>query len=241
MKVVFCTPSLAGPTAPYIAALEASIPLIVAAGWQEAYVQELGCPYISAARATMTRKALDAEADVIVYLDYDLSWRPEDLLRLLETQGDVVAGLYRFKKEPEEYMGVLQTDAEGYPRVRSDGAIAAEKVPAGFLKVTSAAIGRFMRAYPHLVYGVPYRPAVDLFNHGAIDGTWYGEDYAFCKRWRECGGDLWVVPNLDIAHHAGDQVYPGNYHQFLRRQPGGDLYTAPTAGDVAGALEQETA
>ena len=121
MKVVFATPSLAGPTAPYIAALEQSVPLITGAGWDEAYVQEVGCPYISAARATMTRRALDAGADVIVYLDYDLSWKPRDLLTLLETPGDVVAGTYRFKKDEEEYMGVFKTLSDGRPIVRQDG------------------------------------------------------------------------------------------------------------------------
>jgi hypothetical protein len=111
MKVVFCTPSLAGPTAPYISALEQSIPLITGAGWEEGYAQEIGNPYISAARANMTRKALDAGADVLIYLDYDLSWRPPDLLTLLTTPGDVVAGTYRFKKDDEEYMGAVDTGA----------------------------------------------------------------------------------------------------------------------------------
>ena len=101
-KVIFCTPSLAGPTKPYIAALEASIPLIVEAGWDEGYAQEIGNVYISAARSFLLRKAVTAKADVIVFIDYDLSWDPKDLLTLIETEGDVVAGTYRFKKDEEE-------------------------------------------------------------------------------------------------------------------------------------------
>jgi hypothetical protein len=221
VKVVFATPSLAGPTAPYIAALEKSIPVIVGAGWEEAYVQEVGCPYISHARANMTRKALDAGADVIVYLDYDLSWDPSDLLTLLEAPGDVVAGTYRFKKAEEEYMGAIFSDPFGLPLTRPDGCIKAARVPAGFLKVTRDGINRFMGAYPELLYGPHYSPSVDLFNHGAHRGTWWGEDYAFCRRWTDCGGEIWLAPNLNIAHHAADKAYPGNYHEFLMRQPGG--------------------
>lgn len=221
MKVVFCTPSLSGPTAPYITAMERSIPLITAAGWEEAYAQEVGCPYISAARATMTRKALDVGADVIVYIDYDLSWDPKDLLTLLETEGDVVAGTYRFKKEKEEYMGELSATVDGRPCVRSDGAVKFHQIPAGFLKVTKQAIDKFMTSYPELLYGPKYGPSVDLFNHGAHKGTWYGEDYAFSRNWRECGGEIWVVPNLNLNHHSPDKVYPGNYHNYLLRQPGG--------------------
>lgn len=220
-KVVFCTPSLAGPTAPYIRALEESIPLIKGAGWDEAYVQEVGNPYISAARAIMTRKALDAGADVIVYLDYDLSWKPEDLLKLIETEGDVISGTYRFKKPEEEYMATLVTLGDGSPIVRKDGCIKAFQVPAGFLKVTKAAIQKFMRAYPKLLYGDPDHFSVDLFNHGAHELVWYGEDYAFSRNWRDCGGEIWLVPDLDLNHHSSTEVFPGNYHEFLMRQPGG--------------------
>lgn len=222
MKVIFATPSLNGPTAPYLQALEASIPSIIAAEWDEAIVFETGCPYISAARSKMTRRALDAGADVIVYLDYDLSWKPEDLLTLLETEGDVVAGTYRFKKDEEEYMSVIRCGADQRPMVRqSDGAIHADRVPAGFLKITKGAIQAFMRAYPDLLYGDPDHYSVDLFNHGAFKGVWWGEDYAFSRRWRECGGDIYLVPNLNLNHHQGEKVYPGNFHNFLCRQPGG--------------------
>ncbi len=223
-KVVFCTPSLAGPTAPYIKALEDSIPLIVAAGWDEGYVQQISCPYISAARASMLRTALDAKADVIVFLDYDVSWDPKDLLTLIETDGDVVAGTYRPKIDDENYMGTLETHADNKPVVRSsDGALAAKLIPAGFLKITKEAVDCFMLAYPELCYGPQYHLSVDLFNHGVHNRIWWGEDYSFARRWKEKCGDIWTVPNLNIDHHAKDKVYKGNLHNFLRRQAGGDL------------------
>jgi len=75
-----------------------------------------------------------------------------------------------------------------------------------------------MRAYPALCFG-PDRRAVDLFNHGAHQGVWWGEDYAFCRNWIDCGGAITLVPDLDITHHAPDRAYPGNFHQFLLRQP----------------------
>lgn len=238
-KVIFATPSLNGPTAPYIASLEASIPMIEAAGYEHQYVQEIGCPYISGARATMTRKALDAGADIIVYLDYDLSWDPQDLLTLIETEGDVVAGTYRIKHEPEEYMSTLFSDEEGRPKLRADGCIKANLVPAGFLKITKAGINRFMHAYPELTYGPLYSQSVDLFNHGAVlgDRIWWGEDYCFAWRWNDKCGDIWLVPNLNITHNSvkndyktGLQTitpYPGNLHEFLLRQPGGSKSDNP--------------
>lgn len=220
-KVAFCVPTLTKPYQACLDSLAASIPLIQAAGWDDVMVSEVGCPYVSHARATMLRKALDAKADVIVFIDHDLSWRPADLLKLIETEGHVVAGLYRFKKPEVEYMGALFPGIDGKPVVRGDGALSAHSVPAGFLKITSRAVHVFIEAYPELTYGDKFAPHVDLFNHGAHKGVWYGEDYAFSRNWRDAGGEIWVVPDLDLTHHTHGEAFPGNYHRFLRAQPGG--------------------
>lgn len=221
MKVVFATPTLTRPFDQYLAALEASVPLVIAAGWEEAAGFEVGMPYIACARATLLRKALDAKADVVVFIDHDLSWRPGDLLKLIETEGEVVAGTYRYKCEEERYMGALITGDDHRPITREDGCIKAHSVPAGFLKVTRAAVHKIMRAHPELLYGDPDRYSVDLFSHGAHEGVWYGEDMAFSRRWRELGGEIWIVPDLNLTHHAPDKAYEGNFHVHLTRQPGG--------------------
>jgi hypothetical protein len=219
---IFCLPFLERPTKHVIKAFEDSIPVITAAGWTEGLAQSVGSAYISWARAEMLRKALDTKADAICFIDYDLSWRPADLLKLLETDGEVVAGTYRYKQEKEEYMGGWHVDNEGRPLLRNyDGCLKASGVPAGFLKITRTVVGKFMAAYPELVYGDPWRSSVDLFNHGAHEGTWWGEDMAFSRRWNERCGDIWLIPDLEITHWAGDTPYPGNLHSWLMRQPGG--------------------
>lgn len=220
-KVVFCCPVLERPTDAFLAAMECSIQPVIDAGWDEAMVFEVGCPYISAARATMLRKALDAKADVIVFLDYDLSWDADALLKLIETPGEVVTGNYRFKQDKEEYMGRLIAQEDGKPIVRDDGCVKAEWIPAGFLKITSGAVHRFMEAHPELCYGPKYALCVDLFNHGAHDGLWWGEDYAFSRRWAALGGEIWVIPDINLNHHAGENIFPGNFHEYLLKQPGG--------------------
>lgn len=219
--VVFCCPTVTRPFPAFLEALEASVPALDAAGIRHKSVNEIGNPYISGARANMLRKALDAKADVIVFLDHDLSWKPEDLVKLIQTDAEVAAGLYRFKSPDVAYMGALIGDT---PQVReSDGCFRADRVPAGFLKITKEAVHRFMVAYPNLCYGPRYHLSVDLFNHGAHEGVWYGEDYAFSRNWLAMGGEIWVVPDLDLTHHGAEQAYPGNFYTFMRQQPGGDL------------------
>lgn len=224
-KVIFCMPTVSGPYSEFIKSLEDSVPVIEAAGYEHGIAQELGNPYISAARSIMTRRALDHDPDIIVYLDHDLSWEPSDLLKLIETEGEVVAGTYRFKCEEEKYMGSLW-NIDGFPIVReSDGALKAQMAPAGFLKVTKKALTMIARKHPELLYGDPFKFSIDLFQHGAHDGVWWGEDYAFCQRWQDMGEDIWTPPDLNINHHCSDgNVLKGNLHQFLLRQEGGSHF-----------------
>ena len=214
-KVTFCTPILKEPHPEWVKAVEACVPAVEAAGWTHSIAQELNISFVSLARANVLRKALDGKPDVLVFTDSDISWRPEDMVKLLETEGDVVAGLYRYKHEPTEYMGEIIIDDNRYPVVREDGCIEAKRIPAGFMKVTRLAVNKFMDTYPELVYGEPTYPYLDMFNHGAIERVWHGEDYAFSYRWRKSGGKIWVIPDMNIDHHKGDICYSGNFHKYL--------------------------
>ena len=233
-KVGICTPSLAGPTAPNVAAVVASLPLIKEAGWSAAeYYHELGNAYISQARSAMLGKAMRDGCDVIVFIDYDLSWKPQDLLTLIETEGDVVAGTYRFKDDKVQFMTALWADQDGNNIYREDGCVLANRVCAGFLKFTRQTVARFSLAYPHLVYKKGDETYVDIFNHGAHEGQWWGEDYAFCRNWNALGGEVWLIPDLDLTHHAGDKAYPGNFKDSLareaKRKANGNSDAAPEA------------
>lgn len=221
MKVVLCVPTMTKPYQVTLDSIAASVPLLDAAGYEHAMVSEVGCPYISAARATMLRKALDAKADVIVFIDHDVSWQPQDLLTLIETEGDYVVGTYRFKKDSEEYMGQLLVDPDGLPQGRADGALQTFSAPAGFMKITPRCVNKLIESFPELCYGERHTPHFDFFNHGAQKHVWWGEDFAACRRWLELGESVWTVPNLNINHHTPDAVYAGNLHEFLLRQPGG--------------------
>lgn len=215
-KVALCCPTITRPYDAFLEAIKNECPLLDAAGFEHKIVHEVGCAYISHARATMLRKALDWQPDVIVFLDHDLSWKPGELLRLIQTEGPVIAGLYRFKTDKVDFMGTLVPDHNGDSVDREDGCILAEWVPAGFLKVTLEAVNDFMAAYPELCFGPLFRRSIDLFNHGAHNGIWYGEDYAFSRRWNERCGKIWVIPDLDLIHHDADgKAYPGNLHKHL--------------------------
>lgn len=219
-SVVICTPTISKPFDAYLNALEASVPALDEAGIRHQSVFRNGDVYISHARAFLLHKAMETDADAFVFIDHDLSWEPQDLVTLIQHPGQVAAGDYRFKQDAEEYMAKLFTGDDGRPVVRLDGTLRAHAVPAGFLKVTRAGVERFKAAYPELIFG-PKDEFVDLFNHGAHMRMWWGEDFAFSRRWRDLGGEINLIPDLNITHHTADKAFPGNLHEFLLRQPGG--------------------
>lgn len=232
MRFVICVPTVTKPHPKTLASIAAAVPILDKFGFEHLMVAEIGNAYISGARGAMLRKALDhldPEKDAVLFWDHDVTARPHDVVKLMGTEGLVVAGTYRYKKDEVEYMGGWHTDEDGIPITRpSDGAIKASMVPAGFLKVRVQAIDRLMLAYPELCYGPPSHPSFDLFNHGAFERVWWGEDMAFCRRWAKIGGEIWMPPDMDIDHWGYDakgkpKAWEGNLARYMRSSPGGDL------------------
>lgn len=181
--------------------------------------------YVQAARNELVRKFMESGADMLFFLDDDVSWKAEDALQLIEMDDDVVAGIYPKKTDVPDYPVVIHTyPVTHYPVVRQDGCIAATGLPTGFLRISRSVIERLQEAYPGQRYedydnGKKVGENYDLFPQGVSNGRWYGEDFAFCNLWAAIGGTMWVVPDIDLTHHSKDRAYPGNYHRFLLEQP----------------------
>lgn len=230
-KLVICVPTRDKPHNACLDSLEIEAPLLTAAGFDNYVCAETGSPYISHARATMLRKALDKFADIIVFLDDDVSWEPGAMVKLCQTEPDVVAGVYRFKSDAVQFMGELLLSENGRPQSPDEKSdlLFATKVPAGFLKITTRAVTTLYDRYPQLIYGLPWYPHIDLFNHGAHHSLfpsgdtkvgagrmWWGEDYAFSQRWIDTGNPLFILPDLTLTHNGKDRAYTGNLHEHLK-------------------------
>jgi hypothetical protein len=218
-KVLICIPTY--PTKePYpetLAAIEAEKDHLTKAGWSSELLLQHGLPYISAARACLLHTALKREATDILFVDQDISWAPGSVVRILETEGGMVAGTYRYKGDEERYMGGLNEVRPGIAAKRPDGCLEAQMMPAGFLRVTRAAVNKMIVKYPELCCGEASNPHYDMFSHGVMDGVWQGEDAAACRRWWQMGEKVWCIPDLEITHHSKDKAYPGNLAKYLER------------------------
>lgn len=186
------------------------------------------CPYLSVARATLAAMFLaDEEATDHFFIDSDVGFDPSGVVRILERPESIVAGIYPLKRLfPVGYPVELRTE-DGTPMGR-DGLIEANFLPTGFMRVKREVYGRLIQNYPELKYeenvvevrGSGVRAAYDLFGMGSFGQKFRTEDYAFCQRWRDIGGTLWVYPNIDFKH-VGQHAFKGNLHEYLLRCPGG--------------------
>ncbi len=190
-----------------------------------------GDALITRSRAVLAARVLDsAEATHLLFVDADIAFAPEQLLRLLHFDRDVAAAFYPLKATDWEalprravageplrtagltYVGTLLNEGK---RRTVDGFATASYAGTGFMLVKREALLRMVAAYPELrfnrVHATAGRlPASDnlfaLFDC-LIDpdtGAYLSEDYAFCRRWRACGGDIWLDLESRLTHTGAD-------------------------------------
>lgn len=167
---------------------------------------QIGVALIGIARNKLAKAFLDIpEAHRMVFVDADISWTGGDLLKLALREQDVIGATYRPKRERESYLVHGEPESEG-PLYRVDG------LPGGFLKVSR----RAFESMPAQRYSDSMgQEWADYFPTGLHDGVLYGEDYGFCRLWRQTGGTVWLDPDIELRHHDGTRFYTGSPRKWL--------------------------
>jgi hypothetical protein len=187
-----------------------------------------GDALITRARASLVTCFLDlpeAEATHLLFIDADISFDPKQVLRLIEFGADVSAGCYPVKNIEWNKMGrtllekrppsagltyVLGLEDPARPLIR-DGFAKVRRVGNGFLMISRTALERLCEANPHLRYknvGLEGDPQRDSPNRFALfecmidpeTGTYLSEDFAFCQRWTDLGGEIWLDLESQLTH-----------------------------------------
>lgn len=162
---------------------------------------EVGCSMIGVARNKLAKRFLDTKgAAAMVFVDSDISWKGGDLIRLALRPEDVVGATYRAKRD-DDYFHVRGTPRKAGDLYKVDG------LPGGFIKISRRAYERIPANRYKDLEGVEW---ADYFPTGFYDGTIWGEDYGFCRQWREAGGDVWLDPSIHLRHHDGLKFYTGD-------------------------------
>lgn len=228
MKVIFAIPCMEGGIkARCHQSLVKAYHLLQLAGipYDESILEN--CGVISAARNVLAARFLDdKDATDLFFIDSDVGFPPEAVVKLLERPEDIVGGVYPLKREEGGFPVAISTE-DGVPLGR-EGLIEGKLLPGGFLRIKRRVFELMAEAHPELKYessvvwvdGWPIQDCYDFFGLHIYSRQLRTEDYAFCQRWRDMGGQVWVYPDINFEH-VGQKVWTANYHEYLLNLPGG--------------------
>ncbi len=186
-----------------------------ARGDQFTVQDECGNALIADARALIVAKFLASEADILVFVDSDVCWEAGALLRLVDAPVDMVAGIYPQRRDPPQYC----VKWVNKPELRAvNGLLDVVGVPAGFLKLSRAQLEKMVVRYSESEFYAemaPDKKAWALFADYRVGTQKMGEDYAFCQRWIDMGGKVWVDPEIKMGH-IGYKTFEGHLGNYLR-------------------------
>ena len=172
---------------------------------------------IYTSRNTLATRAIQTEADYVLWLDSDMVFEPDLLERLMKTLTendlDIVTGLYFRRVQP--YSPVLFKDLTLIRDTFFEWSEFKE-VPSDLFEVAGCGFGCVLMKTDAFFdvqskFGNMFAP---------IGNT--GEDLAFCWRARECGYKVWCDPSI-ICGHVGyvisdDKFYLAYQQKQLEEQ-----------------------
>jgi hypothetical protein len=197
-----------------------------------------GDALITRARANLMTMFLDdPTATHFLFVDADIGFEPDQVFRLIESGADVVAGVYPIKRVNwEKVRRAIENKRPKLASASLDYVLEINDpdhvaVVNGFTRVRYAGTG-FLMIRRHVFEKMCAHPdysSLQFFREHSLDalagspnrfalfecmidpktGTYLSEDFAFCKRWTDIGGEIWadLESRLD---HVGPSVYHGD-------------------------------
>ncbi|HEY2660930.1 MAG TPA: hypothetical protein VGI79_14515 [Caulobacteraceae bacterium] len=183
---------------------------------------------ITRSRNTLVSAFLDLPRMThLMFIDADIAFEPEAVGRLLAFGEDLVGGVYPLKVtdwsnsaarqallgEPAalaslNYVGTL---CEGAALEQREGFATGVYAGTGFMLIRRKVLEQLAQAHPELrytamhVYPRPTRPSEHQYAlfECMIEpdtGIYLSEDYAFCRRWLNLGGKIWLDTQSRLTH-----------------------------------------
>lgn len=183
-------------------------------------VDDIGNALIADCRGVIATNFYHSDCDELIFIDSDVTWEAGALLKLIDHPVDLVAGIYPVRAEPIRY-NVRYLDKPELWADPETGLIEVESVPAGFMKISRNCIEKMVEAYPNQYFHSEsttkeFYPLFDYFVNEEMKYKW-GEDYSFCIRWRNIGGQVWIDPEIGMGH-IGLKVFQGHLGNYLRNR-----------------------
>jgi len=202
---------------------------------------------VTRARNVLLAYFLASDYTHLLFIDADIEFNVEDVLKLYVHDKDVIVGAYPKKGVAWDRIRSNILDPNNKEKTLTDRDIAAygsdyainfkfinkeQKTIAvengiiklhdagtGFMMIKREAILKMIKAYPEFKYNndvnINNESLKDHFyamfdtSIDPVDRRYLSEDYTFCRRWQEIGGDIWLDPSISLNHY-GHFCFQGN-------------------------------
>lgn len=165
---------------------------------------------VNRARNSCAAKFLAGDATHLMFVDADIQFRAEDIVKLVAHDRDIVGGIYPQKTLPPKM--VVNTLKNGK---REGDLVEVGTMGTGFMMIKrvvfEAMIDQGAQKYTDAIglSDAENNHQYDFFNC-TIDsqGRYLTEDWSFCRRWRELGGTIWADTSIPLVHVGYHRFYP---------------------------------
>jgi len=144
----------------------------------------------------------------MVFIDSDESWNPESLIRIVESEQDVLALPVVNKHDAQNTFNIYYDKLEyvdEYLKVTSVGT--------GFLKLSHKAVSALWNSNPSVVFR--NKTLKNICEYTMSPSGFVGEDITLCRKLRKLGFDILVDINDTVKHH-GNKIYVGNFKEGIK-------------------------
>ena len=179
---------------------------------------------ITRARNIITAMFLESECTHLFFVDSDIEFQAQDVLRALAYDKDIMAAAYPKKALPVQYAINFKFLDDEKRRIRvENGAVEVLDASTGFFMVKRRVIEKMIQAHPELHYRNDSnidpkfnKYCYSLFDtiHDPDDNRYLSEDYTFCRRWQKLGGEIWLDPNTKL-NHVGSYTFEGDVSKII--------------------------
>ena len=179
---------------------------------------------ITRGRNILTAMFLESDCSHLMFIDADIEFQADDLLRMMAYDKPIMAAAYPKKALPIQYAINFKFINQEKKQIRiENGAVEVLDASTGFFLVKREVVEKMMQAYPELHYRNDSN-IDEKFNkycysffdtiHDPEDNRYLSEDYTFCRRWQKLGGEIWLDPNTKL-NHVGTHSFEGDVTNII--------------------------
>jgi len=223
-SVMICTPVYRDCAWQYVRALVDTAITLDRFGAHHRCQMVIGNSNLPRARNELVAEFMASDCSTMLFIDSDMGWVPNDVLRLLASEHEVIGAVGRKRTDkPNSDPNVWCAWFEGQDlETDAHGAIKVGGVGTGFLKIDRSAFEKIAAAEPHRkrrpLAHMSERVGEQFYDYFRFadgpNGECVGEDYHFCNTWRSLGNSVWIDPEIALTH-VGSHSYSGSITEIF--------------------------